>query len=110
MHDIVNVVGPESATVAAPPERVFCEKFPSGELSVHDDTFFALQKIVVREPSFTLAGMAQISTWAFGPVYTGFVVVLCVGVDVKDVGGGVPVLVVVTSTLGASVGVSVPTL
>ena len=74
---MVNVVGPERATVAAPPERVFCAKFPSGELSTHEETFFAVQKTVVLDPSFTLGGSAQISTCGFGPVYTGLVVVAC---------------------------------
>ena len=61
MHEIVNVVAPESGTVAAPPESEFCEKLPSGEVSVHEVTPLVDQKIVVRAASGTVAGTAQIS-------------------------------------------------
>ena len=91
MQDIVNVVTPESGTVAEPPESEFCVKLPSGDVSVQLSTPFVLQKIVVREPRRTAAGTAQISTCGgiVGPVLEatiggacgagrGVVVMLCV--------------------------------
>ena len=102
---MVNVVGPESATVAAPPERVFCVKLPSGELSRHEVTFFALQKTVVLDPSFTCVGIAQMSTCGLGPVYTGAVVVACmIGVEENEEDA-----VVVCMMPGERVGASTPT-
>lgn len=62
-HEIVNVVEPVIATVEAPPERDFCEKLPSGLVSVQLVTPCVVQKIDVREPSGTVAGAAQIRTF-----------------------------------------------
>ena len=56
----MKVVGPESGTVAAPPKSELCEKLPSGDVSVQEVTPFVLQKTVVRAPSETDAGTAQI--------------------------------------------------
>src|SRR3569832_320797 len=77
-HEIVKVVAVVIGTVEAPPESDVCEKLPSGDVSVHSLTPCVFQKIDVREPRFTFAGTAQMST--FGStvlvvVATGFVVV-----------------------------------
>lgn len=65
---MVKVVGPESGTVAAPPESEFSLKLPSGEVMEHEATPLAFQKIEVRVPSETFSGTAQISTrgWTAG--------------------------------------------
>ena len=57
---MVKVTGPESATVEAPPEVDDPEKLPSELDSVHDVTLLDVQKTVVRPPSDTLGGCAQI--------------------------------------------------
>jgi len=83
---MVNVVAPESGTVAAPPESACSSKLPSGEEMVHDSTPLLFQKTDVREPSGTLSGTAQISTSA------GIVEAVGVGVGVgeaADAGVGV---------------------
>ena len=64
---MVNVVAAVIGTVAAPPERVECEKLPSGDVSVQFVTPCVFQNIDAREPSGTLAGTAQIS--AFGGTF-----------------------------------------
>lgn len=102
-HEMVYVVGPESGTVAAPPERVLCEKLPSGDVSVQDVTPTAFQNTVVRAPSVTEAGVAQISTFG-GTIGVG------IGVGVTDgfaAGFGVDLTVGVT---GTGVGFGAPTL
>jgi len=68
---MVYVVAPESGTVAPPPESELCEKLPSGDVSEHVAAFFDVQKIVVRAPSGTDAGTAQISAEIGGDVGTG---------------------------------------
>ena len=75
MQDIVNVVAPVSATVEAPPLSEFCEKLPSGDVSVQFVTPCELQNTEVRETSGTDAGTAQMFT--FGGT-TGVVVVATV--------------------------------
>jgi hypothetical protein len=42
-------------------------KLPSVDDSMHEDTFFELQKTVVRPPSLTAGGIAQILASGFGP-------------------------------------------
>ena len=96
---MVNVVGPESGTVAAPPESVFSLKLPSGEEMVHDATPALFQKTEVRVPSGTLAGTAQIST-------CGATVETVVGADVVGVGVGAKVVCWITGCAG---GAGVPT-
>lgn len=68
MHEIENVVAPESGTVEAPPESAVSLKLPSGLVTRQLCTFFDFQKIEVREPTGTDAGTAQISTLPAGPV------------------------------------------
>ena len=63
MQDIVNVVGPVSATVEAPPLSEFCEKLPSGDVMVQFVTPCELQNTEVREPSGTDAGTVQMFTF-----------------------------------------------
>lgn len=53
------------ATVDARPDFVFPVKFPSGEVSVHEITPRESQKTVVREPSGTDSGTAQIAASGF---------------------------------------------
>ncbi len=74
---MVYVVAPESGTVAAPPLSEFWVKLPSGEVSWHEVTPLALQKTVVRAPSGTAAGTAQISALGstYGPLEVAAVVV-----------------------------------
>ena len=62
---MVKVVGPESGTVAAPPERVFSLKLPSGLVTSHVSTPFVFQNIEVRAPRDTRSGTAQMSTSGF---------------------------------------------
>lgn len=62
-HEIVKVVAPERGTVAAPPESACSLKLVSDEVMVHESTFFAFQKTVVRAPKGTEGGTAQMSTF-----------------------------------------------
>ena len=98
-HDIVNVVAPVRATVEAPPEREFCEKLPSGDVSVQFVTPCELQNTEVREPSGMEAGTAQISTFGV----TAGVVLVAAGVVFAGFGA-----VWVMTTLGTT-GCGVPT-
>ena len=86
-HEIVKVVAPDNGTVAPPPESDVCEKLPSGDVSVQDTAFFDVQNTVVRVPSGTDAGTAQISACGGGYVIvevatvvvaTGFFTTFCV--------------------------------
>lgn len=58
----MNVVAPESGTVAAPPESESSLKLPSGEVIEQVETPLVFQNTDVRVPSDTLSGTAQIST------------------------------------------------
>ena len=79
-HDIVNVVAVVIGTVDPPPFSVLWEKLPSGEVSVHETTPSAFQKIDAREPSETDAGTAQIS------IFVGATGACAAGVCVAFVG------------------------
>ena len=76
---MVNVVGPVSGTVAAPPESEVWVKLPSGDVSVQLVTFSVFQKISARAPSGTVDGTAQISTRGGIKVAVG--VIACCKVD-----------------------------
>lgn len=82
-QEIVNVVGPESGTVAPPPESDECEKLPSGDVSMHVTAPFEFQNIVVRAPSLTAGGTAHMSTCIGGLVGTagGYCIELVAAVD-----------------------------
>ena len=63
-HEMVKVVAPVMGTVEAAPASEFCEKLPSGEVSVQLAAPCVFQKIEVRAPSGTAEGTAHISTCA----------------------------------------------
>ncbi len=80
MQEMLKVVGSVKGTVAAPPESDDWLKLPSGEVSLHSVTFSVFQKMVVREPSGTEGGTAQMSTRAGRTGADGAIACTTVGV------------------------------
>jgi hypothetical protein len=94
------VVGAASGTVDAPPFKDVCVKLPSGDVMMHSVTPCEFQNTDVRAPSGTVAGDAQISTFASGSA-AGVVVAFTGGfvVDVVFVGVYEPVAVTVAGVV-----------